>query len=64
MKGAWAWLKNIRATLPVVVEDFHYEADLLNVLRRDVEDEGLVVDWTEGLLFYRSFLLLNPLPLA
>lgn len=50
--------------IPVVVDDLDDQADVFDVLCRNVEDQRLVVHGIQSRLFHGSLLLLNPLILA
>lgn len=50
--------------LPVVIHNRDEQADLVHALRRNVEDDGLVVDRIERVLLYGGFLLLQSPPVT
>lgn len=49
---------------PIIIHHRDEQADLVHVLRRDVEDDGLIVDGIERVLLYGGFLLLQPPPVT
>lgn len=52
------------AHVPVVIDHFHYEADVLDVLRGHVEHQDLVVHREQSVLLHRGLLLFDPSVLA
>ena len=49
---------------PIIIHNRDEQADLVHVLWRNVEDNGLVVDGIECVLLYGGFLLLQPPPVT
>lgn len=49
---------------PVVIDHFHYEADVLDIFRGHVEHQDLVVHREQSVLLHRGLLLFDPSVLA
>lgn len=48
----------------IVVHDGDVQADVVHAVRRDVEDDGLVVGWIQGVLLDAGFLLFQAPPVT
>lgn len=48
----------------IVVHDRDVQADVVHAVWRDVKDDGLIVGWIQGVLFYARFLLFQTPPVT